>query len=67
LKFETAKRIFEKTDNCISTSIIVCGSQAALSDLKWDGGVANFSEYENALLTVYSDIFTISPKYLVIS
>ncbi|CAB5121049.1 MAG: hypothetical protein F2954_05520 [Actinobacteria bacterium] len=66
LKFETAKRIYERTDNSLATSIIVCGSQEGLADLKWDGGVASFSEYENALLTVYRDIFTIEPQYLII-
>jgi hypothetical protein len=66
LKFETAKRIFEKNPDCQTNSIILCGSQEALTNLKWDGGVASFSEYENALLTVYKDIFTFSPCYLII-
>jgi hypothetical protein len=66
LKFETAKRLFEKNTSCLTTSIIICGSQDALLNLKWDGGVASYSEYENALMTVYKDIFTFSPCYLVI-
>lgn len=66
LKFEAAKRLFEKNENCLATSIIICGSQEALTNLKWDSGVASYGEYENALLTVYRDILSIVPQYLVI-
>ena len=66
MKFEAAKRLFEKNENFLTTSIIVCGSQQALINLKWDGGVASHGEYENALLTVYKDIFSITPQYLVV-
>lgn len=66
LKFEAAKRLFEKNENCLTTSIIICGSHEALAHLKWDGGVASHGEYENALLTVYRDILSITPQYLVI-
>jgi hypothetical protein len=66
LKFEAAKRLFEKNENCLTTSIIICGSHDALAHMKWDGGVASHGEYENALLTVYRDILSITPQYLVI-
>jgi hypothetical protein len=66
LKFEAAKRLFEKNKDCLATSIIICGSQEALTNLNWDGGVASYGEYENALLTVYKDILSIVPQYLVI-
>lgn len=66
LKFQAATRKFETEASNKAISILVCGERSALVSLNWDGGVASHSEYENALRTVYKDLFNFNLAYLVV-
>lgn len=66
LKFELAKRAFEKHPSKKTISLILAADKKSLKQYGWDGSIGSFEEYELALRDPYSSVVTFEPIFLIV-